>query len=69
MITITKSLAGYTRIAYNSEEIAMHHLSATTNGTREAFGIPEEIGVVEWLEKNFENEIEAINKANESTNI
>ena len=56
-ITITKSLAGYTSISYNNEEIAKHNLSATTQGTREAFEIPEEEGVIAWLENKFANEI------------
>ncbi len=60
MITITKALAGYTRISYNGEEIAKHYLSATTDGTREAFEIPEEESVIVWLEKEFAEEIESI---------
>lgn len=59
-ITIKQSMAGYTSIRYNGEEIAKHYLSATTQGTREAFDIPEEIGVIEWLEKHFAKEIEEI---------
>lgn len=59
-ITITKALAGYTRISYNGEEIAKHNLSATNEGTREAFGIPEEESVISWIEKNFADEIKAI---------
>ena len=61
MITITKALAGYTRISYNGEEIAKHYLSATTDGTREAFNIPEDESVIAWLEKKFAEEIELIN--------
>lgn len=61
MITITKALAGYTRISYNGEEIAKHYLSATTDGTREAFDIPEYESVIAWLEKEFAEEIEIIN--------
>jgi hypothetical protein len=61
-ITITKALAGYTRISYNGEEIAKHHLSATTNGTREAFEIPEEESVISWLENHFAEEIKAIDE-------
>jgi len=61
MITITKALAGYTRISYNGEEIAKHYLSATTDGTREAFDIPEDISVIEWLLKEYAEEIELIN--------
>jgi hypothetical protein len=60
MITITKALAGYTRISYNGEEIAKHYLSATTDGTREAFEIPEEESVIAWLEKEFAEEIKSI---------
>ena len=60
MITITKALAGYTRISYNGEEIAKHYLSATTDGTREAFGIHEEESVIAWLEKEFAEEIQSI---------
>ena len=41
-IEITRALAGYTEISYNGEVIAKHYLSATTQGTREAFEIPEE---------------------------
>ena len=52
---------GYTAINFNGEEIANHNLSATTQGTREAFEIPEEIGVIEWIENNFKEEINAIN--------
>lgn len=61
MITITKALDGYTKIAYNGEEIARHYLSATTNGTREAFDIPEDESVVEWIEKKYAEEIEKLN--------
>ncbi len=61
MITITKALAGYTRISYNGEEIAKHYLSATTDGTREAFDIPEDESVIAWLEKEFAEEIKLIN--------
>jgi hypothetical protein len=61
MITITKALAGYTRISYNGEEIAKHYLSATTDGTREAFDIPEDKSVIEWLLKEYAEEIELIN--------
>jgi hypothetical protein len=60
MITITKALAGYTRISYNNVEIAKHYLSATTNGTREAFSIPEEESVISWIENNYEEEIKQI---------
>ena len=56
-ITITKALAGYTRISYNGEEIAKHYLSATTQGTREAFEIPEEQSVISWIEENYAEEI------------
>lgn len=59
-VKITKALEGYTRISYNGEEIAKHYLSATTQGTREAFGIPEEESVISWLENNFSDEIKAI---------
>jgi len=62
-ITITRALAGYTRISYNGEEIAKHHLSATTDGTREAFGIPEEQSVISWIEENYAEEIKAIDEA------
>ena len=61
MITITKALEGYTKISYNGEEIARHYLSATTNGTREAFNIPEDEGVIEWIEKKYAEEIEKLN--------
>lgn len=61
MITITKALSGYTKISYNGEEIARHYLSATTNGTREAFDIPEDESVIEWIEKKYAEEIEQIN--------
>lgn len=61
-ITITKALAGYTRISYNGEEIAKHYLSATTQGTREAFEIPEEESVISWLENHFADEISAIDE-------
>ena len=64
-IEITRSLAGYTRISYNGEEIAKHYLSATTQGTREAFEIPEEENVISWLENNFADEIKAIDEAQE----
>ena len=56
-IEITRALAGYTIISYNGEEIARHHLSATTNGTREAFDIPEDESVISWLENYFADEI------------
>jgi len=65
MITITKALAGYTRISYNGEEIAKHYLSATTEGTREAFEIPEEESVITWIEKEFAEEIKNINNENQ----
>lgn len=65
-ITITKALAGYTRISYNGEEIVKHHLSATTQGTREAFEIPEEESVISWIENNFAAEIKAIDEAQEN---
>ena len=64
-IEITKVLAGYTRISYNGEEIAKHYLSATTQGTREAFEIPEEESVISWLENNFADEIKAIDASQE----
>ena len=64
-IEITRALAGYTRISYNGEEIAKHYLSATTQGTREAFEIPEEESVIPWLENNFADEIKAIDEAQE----
>ena len=64
-IEITRALAGYTRISYNGEEIAKHYLSATTQGTREAFEIPEEESVTSWLENNFADEIKAIDEAQE----
>ena len=59
-IEIRRALAGYTRISYKGEEIAKHYLSATTQGTREAFEIPEEESVISWLENNFADEIKAI---------
>jgi len=64
-IEITRALAGYTRISYNGEEIAKHHLSATTQGTREAFDIPEDKSVICWLENYFADEIKAIDEAQE----
>jgi hypothetical protein len=64
-IAITKSLAGYTRISYNGEEIGKHYLSATTQGTREAFEIPEEEAVISWLENHFADEIKDIDAAQE----
>ena len=64
-IEITRALAGYTRISYNGEEIAKHYLSATTQGTREAFEIPEEESVISWLENYFADEIKAIDEAQE----
>ena len=64
-IEITRALAGYTRISYNGEEIAKHYLSATTQGTREAFEIPEEQSVVSWIMENFADEIKAIDEAQE----
>lgn len=68
-IKITQALAGYTRISYNGEEIAKHHLSATTQGTREAFDIPEEQSVISWIEENYAEEIKAIDEAqNEDEN-
>lgn len=66
-ITITKALAGYTRISYNGQEIAKHHLSATTQGTREAFDIPEDVSVIDWLFKNFEDDIRVINYNGKAT--
>lgn len=65
-ITITRALAGYTRISYNGEEIAKHYLSATTQGTREAFDIPEEKSVYTWIEENFADEIKAIDAATQN---
>jgi hypothetical protein len=62
-ITITKALAGYTRVSYNGEEIAKHYLSATTQGTREAFDIPEGQSVDSWIEKTYAEEIKAIDEA------
>ena len=59
-VTIVKSVAGYTSIRYNNQEIAKHYLSATTDGTREAFDIPEELSVLSWIIQNFSAEIEAI---------
>ena len=47
------------------KEIAKHYLSATTQGTREAFEIPEEESVISWLENNFADEIKAIDEAQE----
>ena len=64
-IEITRALAGYTRISYRGEEIAKHHLSPTTDGTREAFEIPEEQSVVSWIMENFADEIKAIDEAQE----
>lgn len=63
MITIKQSLQGYTRISYKGEEIAKHYLSATTQGTREAFSIPEEISVTDWLHENYAEEIQKIDVA------
>ncbi|MBX2903093.1 MAG: hypothetical protein KF872_05995 [Chitinophagales bacterium] len=67
-IIIKQALEGYTRISYRGEEIAKHHLSPTTDGTREAFEIPEEQSVVSWIMENFAEEIKAIDeaKSNES---
>jgi len=59
-IEIKKALAGYTRISCNGVEIAYHNLSATTQGTREAFNIPEEESVIEWIEHTFKDEINEI---------
>jgi hypothetical protein len=67
-ITITQALAGYTRISYKGEEIGKHNLSATTEGTREAFDIPEEEGVIEWLERHFADEISAIDNGGQFKN-
>lgn len=67
-IEIARALAGYTRISYNGEEIAKHHLSATTQGTREAFEIPEEESIISWLENHFSDEIKAIDQAQEEEN-
>jgi len=61
-IEIKQAMAGYTRISYNGVEIAKHHLSATTQGTREAFEIPEEESVISWIEKNYADEIKAIDE-------
>lgn len=66
-IEIKKSGQGYTRISYNGEEIAKHYLSATTQGTREAFEIPEEEAVISWLENHFADEIKAIDGINTKT--
>jgi hypothetical protein len=63
-LEIKKALAGYTRITYNGVEIAKHYLSATYEGTREAFDIPEDQNVYAWLEETFANEIEIINQEN-----
>jgi hypothetical protein len=60
MLQIKKSLYGHTSIIYNGQEIAKHHLSATNDGTREAFEIPEDISVLNWLQNKFKGEIEAI---------
>jgi len=65
-IEIKRALAGYTRISYNGEEIAKHYLSATIQGTREAFEIPEEESVISWLENKFADEIKAIEEAQEN---
>ena len=64
-IEITRALSGYTRISYKGEEIAKHYLSATTQGTREAFEIPEDESVISWLEKNFADEIKVIDESQE----
>jgi len=61
-IEIKKAAAGYTRISYNGEEIAKHNLSATNDGTREAFSISEEVSVIEWLEQNYSDEIKSIDE-------
>ena len=60
MIEIKKTLQGYTSITYKGEEIARHNLSATTQGTREAFDIQEEASVYQWIRNNFEKEMEEI---------
>ena len=62
-IEIKQAMAGYTRISYNGEEIAKHYLSATTEGTREAFEISEEQSVISWIEENYAEEIKAIDEA------
>ena len=62
-IKISQALAGYTRISYNGAEIAKHYLSATIQGTREAFDIPEEEPVLSWLEINFAEEIKSIDES------
>ena len=59
-ITISKALQGYTRISCNGIEIAKHNLSATTQGTREAFSIPEDESVINWIMNTYAEEIEAI---------
>lgn len=67
-IVIKQALGGYTRILYRGEEIAKHHLSPTTDGTREAFEIPEEQSVVSWIMENFAEEIKAIDEAKRNEN-
>ena len=67
-IVIKQALGGYTRISYRGEEIAKHHLSPTTDGTREAFEIPEEQSVVSWIMENFAEEIKAIDEAKRNGN-
>ena len=67
-IVIKQALGGYTRISYRGEEIAKHHLSPTTDGTREAFEVPEEQSVVSWIMENFAEEIKAIDEAKRNEN-
>lgn len=54
------SFSGYTRISYKGVELARHNLSATTSGTREAFSIPGNKAVSEWLEETYSEEIKVI---------
>ena len=60
MIEIKKTLQGYTSITYKGEEIARHNLSATTQGTREAFDVPENTSFYTWIRNNFEKEMREI---------
>ena len=59
-ITIRQSIKGHTNIIYKGEVLDTHYLSPTTDATREVYGIPEEVGVIKWLESHFATEIERI---------
>ena len=59
-IAIRQSIKGHTIITYKGEILDTHYLSPTTDATREVYSIPEEIGVIKWLESYFAEEIEMI---------